>query len=86
MTVTNDFPLWNADIPNVIEHLGNKFEVIVNKNVFFDSENDPLTYVANYGASGALPTWIVFDPFTKRFNVHTTDPAEIKTHTIRVTV
>ncbi len=62
LTVSNNYPVKTKEIPDITKHLGIKLDFYLQNDVFYDNEGDKLTFVANYGASGALPSWISFDP------------------------
>jgi hypothetical protein len=77
ITISNSNPTITGTISDVSYHLGTKFEIIVPKNLFTDTENDPITYSATSSGGGALPTWLSFEADSKVFHAYPLLPAHL---------
>jgi hypothetical protein len=82
---TNDAPIVANPIPNQTANEDAAFNYQFPANTFTDADvGDALTYTAQLGGGGALPTWLIFDAVARTFSGTPTND-DIGTLSISVT-
>jgi len=81
---TNDKPVLDNAIPNQNATEDVEFNFIIPANTFSDEDGDNLTYSAKLADGSSLPSWLIFDPNTRRF-VGTPKNDDVGTLAIQVT-
>ena len=84
LTVVNPSPMVANPIPNQTATERILFDFSFAANTFSDDNLDPLVYSATLSTGGALPSWLTFNPTTRRFS-GTPGTANVGSFTVRVT-
>lgn len=64
----NTAPVVANPLADVVVAEEDALDFIVPANTFTDADNDPLTFEATLADGTALPSWLSFDPETRRFS------------------